>query len=180
MQLLYNDNYNGTEQRPQSMITSKLYRDLSSPVSTMQSVVNWRCWMIVRRYELRVIIWNTKDVILDETSITGERMSDIYVRAWMSGMYDDRQKTDVHYRSLLQCYVSTQNGVLYFSVIITIFKTDAVVITTATLWPWLQRERMKNSVEILDNVEVFLQQRNWKLKVSWVFIGNSLHRRLYS
>jgi len=47
---------------------------------------------------LRVIIWNTRDVILDETSITGERMSDIYIKGWMSGLYDDRQKTDVHYR----------------------------------------------------------------------------------
>jgi len=63
------------------------------------------CWvkltgfiLIICRYELRVIIWNTRDVILDETSITGERMSDIYVKGWMSGLYDDRQKTDVHYR----------------------------------------------------------------------------------
>ncbi len=31
-------------------------------------------------YELRVIVWNTYDVILDETSVTGERMSDIYVK----------------------------------------------------------------------------------------------------
>ena len=31
-------------------------------------------------YELRVIVWNTSDVILDETSITGEQMSDIYVK----------------------------------------------------------------------------------------------------
>lgn len=31
-------------------------------------------------YELRVIIWNTSDVILEETSITGEKMSDIYVK----------------------------------------------------------------------------------------------------
>ena len=48
-----------------------------------------------------MIIWNTRDVLLDETSITGERMSDIYVKGWMSGLYDDRQKTDVHYRLLL-------------------------------------------------------------------------------
>lgn len=32
------------------------------------------------RYILRVIIWNTKDVLLDEKSITGEEMSDIYVK----------------------------------------------------------------------------------------------------
>uniref|UniRef100_A0A3B3ZB74 C2 domain-containing protein n=1 Tax=Periophthalmus magnuspinnatus TaxID=409849 RepID=A0A3B3ZB74_9GOBI len=42
----------------------------------------------------------TKNVILDETSITGENMSDIYVKGWMPGMEDDKQKTDVHYRSL--------------------------------------------------------------------------------
>ncbi|XP_059994902.1 myoferlin isoform X1 [Lagenorhynchus albirostris] len=33
-----------------------------------------------KKYYLRVIIWNTKDVILDEKSITGEEMSDIYVK----------------------------------------------------------------------------------------------------
>uniref|UniRef100_A0A3Q3ET99 Myoferlin like n=1 Tax=Kryptolebias marmoratus TaxID=37003 RepID=A0A3Q3ET99_KRYMA len=32
------------------------------------------------KYFLRVVIWNTTDVILDETSITGESMSDIYVK----------------------------------------------------------------------------------------------------
>lgn len=32
------------------------------------------------RYFLRVVIWNTTDVILDETSITGENMSDIYCK----------------------------------------------------------------------------------------------------
>lgn len=41
------------------------------------------------RYYLRVIIWNTKDVILDEKSITGEDMSDIYVKGW-------EQQTDSH------------------------------------------------------------------------------------
>ena len=33
-----------------------------------------------KEYELRVIVWNTYDVPLDEKSITGERMSDIYVK----------------------------------------------------------------------------------------------------
>ena len=32
---------------------------------------------------MRVIIWNTSDVILDETSITGEKMSDIYVKGYV-------------------------------------------------------------------------------------------------
>lgn len=51
------------------------------------------------RFELRIVIWNTKDVILDETSVTGEKMSDIYVKAWLKGI-DQSQSTDVHYRSL--------------------------------------------------------------------------------
>ena len=36
-----------------------------------------------KSYQLRIIIWNTKDVILEEESITGEKMSDIYVKGWM-------------------------------------------------------------------------------------------------
>ncbi|XP_077469193.1 myoferlin-like isoform X2 [Stigmatopora argus] len=53
-----------------------------------------------KKYFLRAVIWNTTDVTLDETSITGESMSDIYVKGWMPGMEEDKQKTDVHYRSL--------------------------------------------------------------------------------
>ncbi|XP_069467461.1 myoferlin [Ambystoma mexicanum] len=53
-----------------------------------------------KNYQLRVIIWNTKDVILDEKSITGEEMSDIYVKGWIPGNEENKQKTDVHYRSL--------------------------------------------------------------------------------
>jgi dysferlin len=52
-------------------------------------------------YVLRCIIWNTSDVILQETSITGEKMSDIYVKGWMSGIEDDVQKTDIHYRFVI-------------------------------------------------------------------------------
>lgn len=52
-----------------------------------------------QEYVLRVIIWNTKDVILEETSITGEKMSDIYIKGWIDGV-DESQETDVHYRSL--------------------------------------------------------------------------------
>ncbi|XP_070210966.1 myoferlin-like isoform X3 [Littorina saxatilis] len=52
-----------------------------------------------KKYELRCIIWNTVDVILEEESITGEKMSDIYVVGWMSGI-EQKQETDVHYRSL--------------------------------------------------------------------------------
>ncbi|KAF8567711.1 hypothetical protein P879_09042 [Paragonimus westermani] len=50
-------------------------------------------------YVLRVVVWNTVNVVLQETNILGEKMSDIYVKGWISGV-DDRQKTDVHYRSL--------------------------------------------------------------------------------
>uniref|UniRef100_UPI00398F19C0 myoferlin-like n=1 Tax=Pristiophorus japonicus TaxID=55135 RepID=UPI00398F19C0 len=53
-----------------------------------------------RRFVLRCIVWNTSDVILQETTIMGEKMSDIYLRGWMMGMEDQRQNTDVHYRSL--------------------------------------------------------------------------------
>ncbi|RXM99855.1 Myoferlin [Acipenser ruthenus] len=55
---------------------------------------------LVSGFFLRVIIWNTTEVILDETSITGEDMSDIYVKGWMPGMEENKQKTDVHFRSL--------------------------------------------------------------------------------
>ena len=52
---------------------------------------------ICSRYQLRIVIWNTKDVILEEESITGEKMSDIYVKGWIQGI-DEQQETDVHYR----------------------------------------------------------------------------------
>lgn len=51
------------------------------------------------KQELRVIIWNTTDVILEEESITGEMMSDIYVKAWID-VINEKEKTDTHYRSL--------------------------------------------------------------------------------
>ncbi|KAM4034388.1 LOW QUALITY PROTEIN: myoferlin [Anomaloglossus baeobatrachus] len=53
-----------------------------------------------KNYVLRVVVWNTKDVLLDEKSITGEEMSDIYVKGWIPGNEENKQKTDVHYRSL--------------------------------------------------------------------------------
>lgn len=31
-------------------------------------------------YVLRLVVWNTFDVILDETNLLGEKMSDIYVK----------------------------------------------------------------------------------------------------
>ncbi|XP_072218038.1 otoferlin isoform X4 [Leuresthes tenuis] len=54
-----------------------------------------------KSFELRVIIWNTDDVILeDDAFMTGEKMSDIYVRGWLKGQQEDKQDTDVHYHSL--------------------------------------------------------------------------------
>lgn len=52
------------------------------------------------RYQLRCVIWSTKDVPLNETSVSGEKMSDIYVKGWMQGFDKEKQKTDIHYRSL--------------------------------------------------------------------------------
>ncbi|XP_050571680.1 fer-1-like protein 5 [Cygnus atratus] len=53
-----------------------------------------------QRYELRCVVWNTQDVDLRDTSVAGQRMSDIYVTGWLDGLEEQRQKTDVHYRSL--------------------------------------------------------------------------------
>jgi hypothetical protein len=52
------------------------------------------------KYALRVVVYNTSEVELDETSaVTGEDMSDIYVKGWFQGE-EETQKTDVHYRSM--------------------------------------------------------------------------------
>ena len=52
--------------------------------------------IVHRRYQLRVVIWNTSDVVLEETNLMGEAMSDIYVKGWLPGT--SKQKTDIHYR----------------------------------------------------------------------------------
>ncbi|XP_066527462.1 fer-1-like protein 4 [Hoplias malabaricus] len=52
-------------------------------------------------YELRVIIWNTDDVVLDDVNpFTGEPSSDIYVKGWIKGLDGEKQETDVHFNSL--------------------------------------------------------------------------------
>uniref|UniRef100_A0A8B9IFX3 Otoferlin n=1 Tax=Anser cygnoides TaxID=8845 RepID=A0A8B9IFX3_ANSCY len=54
-----------------------------------------------KKYELRVIVWNTDEVILeDDDYFTGEKSSDIFVRGWLKGQQEDKQDTDVHYHSL--------------------------------------------------------------------------------
>uniref|UniRef100_W5MRD6 C2 domain-containing protein n=1 Tax=Lepisosteus oculatus TaxID=7918 RepID=W5MRD6_LEPOC len=51
-------------------------------------------------YELRVIIWNTDDVILDDVNpVTGTKSSDIYVKGWIKTMDHTKQETDVHFNS---------------------------------------------------------------------------------
>uniref|UniRef100_A0A8C6DCA9 C2 domain-containing protein n=1 Tax=Moschus moschiferus TaxID=68415 RepID=A0A8C6DCA9_MOSMO len=56
-------------------------------------------------YELRVIIWNTEDIVLDDVNpLTGEMSSDIYEKreacSWVKGLEHDKQETDVHFNSL--------------------------------------------------------------------------------
>lgn len=51
-----------------------------------------------KKFQLRVIVFNTKNVILDDVNlVTGERKSDIYVKGFL-GSDTPSQKTDVHYR----------------------------------------------------------------------------------
>uniref|UniRef100_A0A1A9ZTS0 C2 domain-containing protein n=1 Tax=Glossina pallidipes TaxID=7398 RepID=A0A1A9ZTS0_GLOPL len=50
-------------------------------------------------YELRVIVYQCTDVILDDKNIFGKAMSDIFVKGWCSNT-DEYQSTDVHYRSM--------------------------------------------------------------------------------
>jgi hypothetical protein len=53
-------------------------------------------------YQLRVTIFNTYDVELnDENFLTGEKTSDIYVKAYVLGEKIDVQETDIHYRLVL-------------------------------------------------------------------------------
>uniref|UniRef100_A0A672KVK3 Fer-1-like protein 4 n=1 Tax=Sinocyclocheilus grahami TaxID=75366 RepID=A0A672KVK3_SINGR len=52
-------------------------------------------------YEMRVIIWNTDDVVLDDVNpFTGEPSSDIYIKGWIKGLENEKQETDVHFNSL--------------------------------------------------------------------------------
>ena len=49
-------------------------------------------------YVLRVIIWNTANVILEETSITGEKMSDIYVKGYAKKSFFIQRRLNKWYR----------------------------------------------------------------------------------
>ncbi len=51
------------------------------------------------RFQLRVIIFRTEEVILDDVNpVTGERTSDIYIKGYINEQ--ESQNTDVHERSL--------------------------------------------------------------------------------
>ena len=52
-----------------------------------------------KRFQLRVIIFNTEEVILDDVNpLTGEKTSDIYIKGFMCDQFGEAQSTDVHYR----------------------------------------------------------------------------------
>uniref|UniRef100_A0A674HLU7 C2 domain-containing protein n=1 Tax=Taeniopygia guttata TaxID=59729 RepID=A0A674HLU7_TAEGU len=51
-------------------------------------------------YELRCVVWNVRDTDLGDINLLGQRMSDIYVSGWLDGLPEQRQRTDIHYRSL--------------------------------------------------------------------------------
>ena len=54
-----------------------------------------------KKFQLRVIIYNAKEVLLDDTNaITGEKSSDIFIKSYMCDHANESQQTDVHYRSL--------------------------------------------------------------------------------
>ncbi|XP_033926483.1 fer-1-like protein 5 [Melopsittacus undulatus] len=53
-----------------------------------------------QKYELRCVVWNARDVVPGDTNLLGQQMSDIYIVGWLDGLEDQRQRTDVHYRSL--------------------------------------------------------------------------------
>ncbi|GBP04651.1 Myoferlin, partial [Eumeta japonica] len=46
-------------------------------------------------YELRVIVLNVAEVILDEKNVFGTAMSDIYVKGWCNN-FDEAQSTDIY------------------------------------------------------------------------------------
>ncbi|CAH2035369.1 unnamed protein product, partial [Iphiclides podalirius] len=92
---LYNPNKPGIEQGRLQMWVDMFPMDMPRPGPQLDIAARKP-----KSYELRVIIWNTEDVVLeDDAFFTGEKMSDIYIKGWLKGP-DDCQSTDIHYRSL--------------------------------------------------------------------------------
>uniref|UniRef100_A0A8C9KWX2 C2 domain-containing protein n=1 Tax=Serinus canaria TaxID=9135 RepID=A0A8C9KWX2_SERCA len=50
-------------------------------------------------YELRCVVWNVRDTNPGDINLLGQHMSDIYVSGWLDGLPEQRQHTDIHYRS---------------------------------------------------------------------------------
>lgn len=54
-----------------------------------------------KKFQLRIIIYNTEEVILDDVNpMTGEKTSDIYIKSFLCDKISESQSTDVHYRSM--------------------------------------------------------------------------------
>ncbi|XP_021230390.1 fer-1-like protein 5 [Numida meleagris] len=53
-----------------------------------------------QRYELRCVVWNTRNVDAGDISTAGQKISDIYITGWLDGLEEQKQRTDVHYRAL--------------------------------------------------------------------------------
>ncbi|XP_075406693.1 fer-1-like protein 6 [Tenrec ecaudatus] len=93
---LYHKNKPGMEQGRLQMWVDMFPKDMTQPGPPVDISPRKP-----KGYELRVTIWNTEDVILeDENFFTGQKSSDIYVKGWIKGLEDDKQETDVHYNSL--------------------------------------------------------------------------------
>ena len=96
---LYNPDTPGMEQGKLTMWVDLFPLDeKSSPTFPKQVDITPRK---PKKFQLRVIIYNTEDVVLDDVNpLTGEKTSDIYVRSFLCDLSDEAQQTDTHFRSL--------------------------------------------------------------------------------
>lgn len=63
----------------------------SSTTAVMPEPINLQP-LLPEQYELRVIVWNTSDIILNDTNIFGTAMSDIYVKGYNTGNFTQGSK----------------------------------------------------------------------------------------
>jgi hypothetical protein len=76
---LYNPEKPGIEQGKLEMWVDMFPMDMPSPGPSIDISPRKP-----KSYELRIIIWNTDDVVLeDDAFFTGEKMSDIYVKGYI-------------------------------------------------------------------------------------------------
>ncbi|KAF7670051.1 hypothetical protein LDENG_00084550 [Lucifuga dentata] len=93
---LLNPNKPGIEQGRIEMWVDMFPKDMTAPGPALDISPRKP-----KKFELRVIIWNTDEVVLEDDDIfTGEKSSDIFVRGWLKGQQEDKQDTDVHYHSI--------------------------------------------------------------------------------